>query len=262
MQVAHQLGRISLELYLTDADMTTKQRQELLAALREGEQTPGELVERLHVHRTTVGRWLRELVAGGEAEMTGWGRYRLEGSKQQRLSPSAREVLAVVEELAPDAHLTGFDVLAPYAHQFLVEYPHLVYAEPAALDTAAFRLAEADFVAVAAGSKQSVTAAPARTVLLRAQPNAEQYGVHGPVASREKAWVDTLREAHRGQLPFDFVELGRVLRALLDRGADVRRLRQYARRMGYVDRVNAALADSPEASMDAMADALRAGLWS
>jgi hypothetical protein len=245
--------------------MKTEQRHQLLAALSDGEQTTGELVDRLAVHRTTVRRWLQQLLADGEAERTAWGRYRLEGSKPS-LSSGAAPVLAVVEALAPDAHLTGFDVLAPYAHQFLVEYPHLVYAEPTALDTAAFRLAEAGFVVVTAGggsnAKRSVTAAPAQTVVLRAQPNAEQYGVHGPVASREKAWVDTLRETHRGQLPFDFVELGRVMRALLDRGGDVRKLRNYARRMGYVDRVNSALADSPEADMDAMTQALRAGVRS
>lgn len=243
--------------------MKTEQRQRLLAALSGGEQTTGELVERLDVHRTTVRRWLEELLAEGEAQMTGWGRYRLRGARPP-LSESAEQVLTVVEELAPDAHLTGFDVLVPYAHQFLVEYPHLVYVEPAALDTAAFRLAEAGFVAVAAGGriKPSVTTTPSRTVVLRAQPNAEQYGVRGPVASREKAWVDTLREAHRGQLPFDFVELGRVLRDLLDRGGDLRKLRNYARRMGYLGRVSAALASSPADVMDEQTQALRAGAWS
>jgi hypothetical protein len=99
-------------------------------------------------------------------------------------------------------------------------------------------------------------------VVLREQPNAERYGVHGPIASREKAWVDTLRESHRGNLPFDYVELGRVLRALLDRDGDMRRLRNYARRMGYAARLDAALAISRGLATDAMAEQLRAGFWS
>jgi hypothetical protein len=244
--------------------MKTQRRDQLISALGAGEQTPGELAERFDVHRTTLQRWLGELMADGSVQRTGWGRYRLKGSALQ-LNDSGHRVLEVVAALQPDAHLTGFDVLASYAHQFLVEYPHLVYAEPAVVDTAAFELAAAGFVVVAATgrSKPAVTAAPAQTVVLRTQPNAEQYGVHGPVASREKAWVDTLREASRGQLPFDFVELGRVLRVLLDGGADRRKLRNYARRMGYLERVDAAMTDSePADDHDAQVATLRAGFWS
>lgn len=243
--------------------MKTDERHRMLAALQEGEQTPAELVDLLDVHRTTVRRWLEEALAAGQAERTAWGRYRAESARPS-LGETGERVLEVVNDLAPDAHLTGFDVLVPYAHQLIVEYPHLVYAEPAALDTAAFRLAESDFTVIAARgrSRPAVRAAPSQTVMLRAQPNAEQYGVHGAVAPVEKAWVDTLREAQRGQLPFDFVELGRVLRAMLDRGADIRKLRNYARRLGYVDRVDAALADSPGTELDERTQALRAGVWS
>lgn len=102
---------------------------------------------------------------------------------------------------APDAHLTGFDVLARYAHKFVVEHPHLVYAEPAAIETITFRLADAGFSAVRAQQNRPAVSAPVdETVLVRAQANAEQYGVRGPIAPPEKAWVDTLRETLRGSL--------------------------------------------------------------
>ena len=197
--------------------------------------------------------------------MVGWGRYRLAGARPH-LSESAARVLAVVETLAPDAHLTGLDLLAPYAHQFFVEYPHLVYTEPAALQPAAFALADAGFVVILAASGQpdtTITASLSETVILRAQPNPEQYGVHDTYAPREKAWVDALREAQRGWLPIDMTELGRVLRGLLDAGGDLRRLRNYARRMGYLDRVDAALADpASEETFTDQQHALQAGFRS
>lgn len=244
--------------------MPAQREQQLLSALSGGERTAGEVRETLNlsVHRTTVQRWLEQLAASGAVEKVPHGKFRLQGSAPG-LTESGREVLGVVEDLAPDAHLTGFDPLARYAHQFFVEFPHLVYVEPASADTAAFRLAEAGFLVVRARGHwqaSAVSARPAQTVILRAQPNAEQYGVRSSLAAPEKAWVDTLRESQRGFLPFDHVELGRVLRALLDDGGDLRKLRNYARRMGYQARVAAALGQAPP--HDTEDEALRAGFLS
>lgn len=235
----------------------------MLELLRGDERSTGELVDRLGVHRTTVRRRLSALVDAGEVEMIGWGRYRLKGARPA-LSDTGRQVLDVVEKLAPDAHLTGFDLLAPYAHQFFAEYPHLVYAEPAALEAVAYALTDAGFLVVSASRHRGAIGSllPARAVIIRAQPNPEQYGVHTACAPREKAWVDTLRESRRGNLPIDATELDRALRNLLEAGGDLRKLRNYARRMGYLDRVDAALAETSTAVSGEQERALRAGLRS
>jgi DNA-binding IclR family transcriptional regulator len=61
--------------------MTRGRHAQLVAALDEGEKSTSELVERLHVHRTTVRRLLQELLAEGEAEQTVRGRYRRAGAR-------------------------------------------------------------------------------------------------------------------------------------------------------------------------------------
>jgi DNA-binding Lrp family transcriptional regulator len=223
--------------------MSTPQRNDMLELLRDGERSTGELVERLGMHRTTVRRRLSALVDAGEAEMTGWGRYRIRGAKPI-LSDTGSQVLAIVERLFPDAHLTGFDLLAPYAHQFFAEYPHLVYTEPASLDATAYALVKAGFVVLSPAQHHETLRVPSlsRVVILRAQPNPEQYSVRGACAPREKAWVDTLRESRRGNLPIDIAELSRVLHNLLDAGGDLRKLHNYARRMGYLDHLTTAIA--------------------
>lgn len=240
--------------------MNLANRHRALDAIAAGATTPAALAERLGVHRVTTQKWLRELVARGDIERAGHGRYR-SPSPGVVLSDSAQRVLEVVARLSPDAHLTGFDLLAPYAHQFLVEYPHLVYVEPAALDTATFELAQAGFsVMVASHRKVQLASQPSETVVVRAQSNADRFGLRGPLAPPEKAWVDTLRETQRGHLPFDFVELGRVLRALLDADANLPALRNYARRMGYQHPLAVALTGAN--GDDTRAEGLRAGFVS
>lgn len=242
--------------------MKLADRQQVLAAVSAGATTPTEIAQRLGIHRVTAQKWLQELVSYGDLERSGHGRYRSpQAHGPVTLSESAQRVLEVIERLAPDAHLTGFDLLAPYAHQFMVEYPHLVYVEPAALETATFELANAGFaVAVASHRSGELASTPSETVIVRAQPNADQFGVRGPLAPREKAWVDTLRETLRGHLPFDLVELGRVLRAMIDAGADLPALRNYARRMGYQRPLAVALTGDGDG--DPRAEALRAGFVS
>jgi hypothetical protein len=148
-------------------------------------------------------------------------------------------------DLGYDAHLTGFDLLAPHAHQFVFAYPHLVYADPSAFEALSMELPKRGFVVVPARpGPKAMTPDPSSVVVLRRQPNPEQYGVRGHVAPVEKAWVDTLRETLRGNLEISYLELGRILRSLVDQGADLRYLRRYARPLGYVDRVDGALDDA------------------
>jgi IclR helix-turn-helix domain len=238
---------------------TSEATGQLLAAFRAkgGATTMGALTDLLGVHKNTVRRRLQELIETGQVESTGHGHYRLVGSPRLG-SETGNSILQTLEEFGFDAHLTGFDLLAPYAHQFAYQYPHVVYAEPSARDAVDFELARRGFVVASARPGPKPNAPDlSKLVLLRTQPNADQYGIRGHLAPAEKAWVDTLRETSRGNLPFQHMELGRVLRAMLDSGADERKLRWYARRLGYLDRVEGAIHGGDEANPEIAA--LRAG---
>jgi len=102
----------------------------------------------------------------------------------------------VLADAGVEAHITAFDVLARFAHQFVYAYPHVVYAEPYAVSETARALADAGFVVVPAGRQAGVEVGDlSRVVLLRGQGDAaRRYGVIGRVAFPEKAWVDLLRE--------------------------------------------------------------------
>lgn len=206
-----------------------------------GRASMGDLTRALGVHRDTVRKHLEQLIARAEVQPVGHGQYQLAGGVTVG-TEQGNEILRALDELGFDAHLTGFDLLTPYAHQFVFQFPHLVYTEPSAREGVAFELARRGFVIADAGLGAKVTSPElSNLVIARTQPNAEQYGVRWHLASIEKAWVDTLRETIRGNLPFEYMELGRILRTMLDSGADARRLRTYARRLGYLDRVEAAL---------------------
>jgi hypothetical protein len=219
----------------------------LLAALRRhgGRARLRELGPELGVHRATLHRHFQRLVSNGLVEPAGRGEYQL-ALPQLGLGDDAARVVGVLETGGLAAHLTGFDLLISYAHQFVFLVPHVVYAEPMALDGVELELAANDFVVWRAdgGGRVSIPAS-SQLVVLRKQPDAERYRVHGYVAPVEKGWVDALREASRGTVPLQFMELGRILRALVDGGADVRFLRHYARQLGYLDRVDAAMGDAP-----------------
>jgi hypothetical protein len=216
------------------------------------------------VHRATLHRHFQRLVSDGLVEPAGRGEYQL-ALPQLGLNDDAAQLVGVLETGGLGAHLTGFDLLVPYAHQFVFRYPHLVYAEPMALDGVELELVANDFVVsrANAGGRISVPDS-SRLVILRKQPDPERYRVHGAVAPVEKAWVDALREASRGSIPLQFMELGRILRALVDAGVDMRFLRHYARQLGYLDRVDAAMGDNapdvaPREQGSAALGQLRAG---
>jgi hypothetical protein len=71
--------------------------------------------------------------------------------------------------------------------------------------------------------------------------------------------VDALRGSSRDTVPLQLMELGRILRGIVDDGGDVRFLRHYARRLGYLDRVDAAMSAEPLAADAAGLLQLRAG---
>ena len=89
------------------------------------------------------------------------------------------EIADVLRREGVDAHLTGFDVLAGHAHQFMFDYPHVVYAEPYAVDAAQSVLADHGFIVMSAGRGGGVQVPDrSRVVLLRKQADAaRRFGV-------------------------------------------------------------------------------------
>jgi hypothetical protein len=70
------------------------------------------------------------------------------------------------------------------------------------------------------------------------------------VATPEKAWIDLLRETRRSQLPIDYGELGRLLRAMTEYDVNQRALVSYARRIGYLQWLRAATGQRPPARVE------------
>ena len=150
---------------------------------------------------------------------------------------AVKGILDDLDAFALEAHVTGLDILIPYTHQFIKHYPHIVYVDPLHLDAAEDALASDQHIIVRlnAATRIPMVDNPSDVILLRKQSNSAQYGCHGMLAPPEKAWVDTLRETHRGHIKIEFMELGRILHNLIDSGADLKKLKNYARRMGYLD---------------------------
>jgi hypothetical protein len=142
----------------------------------------------------------------------------------------------VIKHLEADAHLSGYDVLAGFTHQFVFDYPHLVCCHPSHADGLGAALAKKKFVVLPAGPGAAIDAPLQKTVLLRRQPAIHSRTlVQGAIATPEKAWVDLLRETRRSAAPFDYGELGRLLRAMSEQTLNLRALRSYAARLGYQD---------------------------
>ncbi len=200
-----------------------------------GAATPRDLRRRLGWTERTLYRRLADLVDSGQVVRHGHGQYALATAESLPLPETAREIVGVLADAGVEAHITAFDVLARFAHQFVYAYPHVVYAEPYAVSEAARALADAGFVVVPAGRQAGVEVGDlSRVIVMRGQGEAaRRYGVIGHVASSEKAWIDLLRETRRSGLPFDLGEVGRILRALRQSGCDESRLARYAERMRY-----------------------------
>lgn len=222
-----------------------------------GFSTPRDLRRRLGCTERTLHRRLAELVAEGQLVRHGHGQYALTSTESLALSDTAREVVHALAGAGLEAHLTAFDVLAPFAHQFVYAFPHVIYAEPYATGQAARILADAGFVVIPAGKRSGDVELPdlSRKVVLRAQSEAaRRYGVIGHLAPPEKAWVDLLRETRRSDLPIDLGEVGRILRALREHGCDEPRLQRYAERMRYdtwlqeIERATPTVTGNPELS--------------
>lgn len=192
----------------------------------------------------TVQRHLNTLLESGELVRRGRGLYSRR-TDEPSLNVDAQALLGLLRESDADAHLTGFDILAPYAHQFVFDYEHLVYCHPPHLSALAAELASTGWRVVPAGRRRLLAQGDARVVVVRGQTHDERrFPVRNHRASPEKAWIDLLREVRRSELSLDFVELGRILRAVESGGAQMPTLRAYARRVGYLDWLQATLGES------------------
>jgi hypothetical protein len=215
-----------------------------------GVASTADLRSELGLSERTLYRRLGELVAEGSLFREGRSRYTTR-RPAVALSGEALQILRVIERLDAEAHLSGYDVLAGFAHQFTFEYSHLVCCHPPHFDGLAAALADKRFVVLAAGPCALRGPLMPRTVLLRRQPLIEQETlVRGSLAAPEKAWVDLLRETRRSRLPIDYGELGRLLRAMTEYGVNRRALASYARRIGYLQRLQAATGQRPPASVE------------
>jgi biotin operon repressor len=207
------------------------------------------LRESLGVSERTVQRRVQTLLDAGVLVSLGRGIYSRD-SGPPTLDPDAWALVETIRDVGADAHLTGYDLLAGYAHQFVYEYAHLVYCHPPHLSTLATELADEEWLVLQAGAGARHALSLDRTVVLRGQPHAPgRYPVAHNLAAPEKAWVDLLREVRRSGLSFDYGELGRLLRALDDRGRP-ETLTTYARRAGYLDWVRATRGEVPPANAE------------
>lgn len=259
------------EIVLTSAQADHRNRrpavtsEDVARALRSrgGVATRRQLAEALSAPAWNLARRLEDLLAQGRVERRGHGVYRLvDEPPEDLLGGSAADVVRAIGASGAEAHLTGLDPIAAHSHQFLRSFPHLVYADPGALDQMAFALSQAGFQPVRAGRAARDTLVhapdPDRIVLLRGQPTSrmDRLGVRSEVAPPEKAWLDLLREARTGALPISLTEVGAILSSLLrSGGGDARQLLRWAREMGY-DRQTRAVLD-PETAERSNDDELR-----
>jgi hypothetical protein len=211
-----------------------------------GAVTVAQLRDKLGLSERTLQRALSRLVATGEISRLSRDRYADRAPGASPSSAPAREIVRVIKHLEADAHLSGYDVLAGFTHQFVFDYPHLVCCHPSHADGLGAALAKKKFVLLPAGPGAAINAPLQKTVLLRRQPAIHSRTlVKGAVATPEKAWVDLLREIRRSGAPFDYGELGRLLRAMSGETLNLRALRSYAARLGYQDWLAATIGQRP-----------------
>ena len=216
-----------------------------VAAGNGGAASIAELRAELGLSERTLHRGLSRLVAAGTLFRVSRDRYS-DNPPAGAPTGEAKKIVRVIERLDADAHLSGYYVLAGFAHQFVYEYPHLVCCHPPHASGVAGALASSGFLVLAAGPGALRGPDMPRTVLLRRQSLIRSRTlVRGAVATPEKAWVDLLRETRRSEMPFDYGELGRMLRAMSDQQINTRALRSYARRVGYADWLLAATGERP-----------------
>jgi hypothetical protein len=191
-----------------------------------------DLPELTGISERTAWRIVAELQEAGEVERLVPGRVRVPSEAARPPiplpTPEAEELWFMLEQESLPAYLSGLDVLAPYAHHFLFEFPHLVVALKGTGQDVAHRFAASGFTVLQ--DQQPPAAAPLpRIVNLRELSRWTRYSIHAHVAPPELAWLDLYREVRRGAIHLPPAELGRLLNQVLRRRGAEKRLRALAR---------------------------------
>lgn len=158
----------------------------------------------------------------------------------------ASQLWFTLQQQSLPAYLTGLDVLAPYAHHFLFEFPHLVVALTGTGQDVAHRFAASGFTVLQ--DQQPPAAAPLeRVVVLRELSRWTRYPIRAHVAPPELAWLDLYREVRRKTIRLPAAELGRLLNQILRQPDAENRLRRLAREH-FKDEIDAILDRNPRSA--------------
>jgi hypothetical protein len=211
-----------------------------------------DLARLLGISDRTAWRIVAELEDDGEIDRFVRGRVRVasDSARSPLWLPSgeAEELWVLLEQEALPAYLSGLDVLAPYAHHFLFEFPHLVVALKGTGQDVAHRFAASGFTVLQ--DQPSAVGPLARLVILRELSRWTRYPVHAHVAAPELAWLDLYREVRRGAIQLQATELGRLLNQVLRRGGAEKRLRALAREH-FKEEIGSILDQQPTAAFAA-----------
>lgn len=161
-------------------------------------------------------------------------------------SHEASQLWFTLQQQSLPSYLSGLDVLAPYAHHFLFEFPHLVVTLTGTGQDVAHRFAANGFTVLQ--DQQPPAAAPLeRVVVLRELSRWTRYPVRAHVAPPELAWLDLYREVRRKTIHLPATELGRLLNQILRRPGAESRLRGLAREH-FKDEIDAILDRRPRST--------------
>jgi hypothetical protein len=213
-----------------------------------------ELPALLRLSQRTIWRLIAQLETEGRIDRfaPGYARVRREDADQKlhRLpSGEADELLRLIRTNGLPAYLSGLDVLAPYAHHFLFEFPHLVVALKGTGRDVAHTFAAVGFIVLQ--DQQQPAAAPlSQVVVLRELSRWTRYPTRNHLATPELAWLDLYREVRRRTLELPPRELGRILEQLLRRAGTDKRLRALAREH-FKGEIDSILDDQPRGTFAA-----------
>lgn len=207
----------------------------LLEAIeRRGQATVAELAEEAGLSRRAVSAALTRLVASGQAHRLGRGLVARPDHRgrpaEVRVGPDADRVVEALGQAGVAALLSGYDVLASFANQLPVAWPHLVIVDRGSGEWAADVLRAAGFVPILEPNRdQLALLADLRQdglVILRER----SISADAPsIRSVEEAWVDLAAEQRAGY-PIASGDLSGLLLGLADAGVSWTRLVRAARR--------------------------------
>jgi DNA-binding transcriptional ArsR family regulator len=201
---------------------------------RRGQATVAELAEEAGLSRRAVSAALTRLIAAGQAHRLGRGLVarpvRRSRSTEVQVGPDAGRIVGALEKAGVAASLSGYDVLASFANQLPVAWPHLVVVDRGSGEWAADVLRAAAFVPILEPNRdQLALLAELRQdglVILRER----SIPADPPsVRSVEEAWVDLAAEQRAGY-PIASGDLSDLLLGLADADVSWTRLVRAARR--------------------------------